>query len=130
MFFCPHALKRGRMHFVCKTVSSIDFFQDQVLKSGSLNKKAQRTKRWIKHWFVLKNDALSWYQSSVVSFFCLLLFLINNTTTFRILTFHTGFMTSDTRFHVIHMGRKASDYGPTRRRLRYLRIRFPAARSG
>ncbi|KAG6814047.1 hypothetical protein H0H92_003897 [Tricholoma furcatifolium] len=38
--------------------------ENQVLKSGSLNKKAQRTKRWIKHWFVLKNDALSWYQSS------------------------------------------------------------------
>ncbi len=44
-----------------------DISQDQILKSGSLNKKAQRTKRWIKHWFVLKNDALSWYQSSAVS---------------------------------------------------------------
>ncbi|KAG6891396.1 hypothetical protein C0992_007619 [Termitomyces sp. T32_za158] len=42
---------------------------DQVLKSGSLNKKAQRTKRWIKHWFVLKNDALSWYQSSSDPYF-------------------------------------------------------------
>ena len=29
-------------------------------------KKAQRTKRWIRHWFVLKNDVLSWYQSSSV----------------------------------------------------------------
>lgn len=38
-----------------------------MLKSGSLHKKAQRTKRWIKHWFILKNDALSWYQSSAVS---------------------------------------------------------------
>ncbi|KAI8995413.1 hypothetical protein BD414DRAFT_435240 [Trametes punicea] len=37
--------------------------EDQVLKSGSLLKKAQRTKRWIRHWFVLKNDVLSWYQS-------------------------------------------------------------------
>ncbi|CCM01613.1 uncharacterized protein FIBRA_03674 [Fibroporia radiculosa] len=37
--------------------------EDQVLKSGSLSKKAQRTKRWIRHWFVLKNDVLSWYQS-------------------------------------------------------------------
>ncbi|KAF7340015.1 Sterol 3-beta-glucosyltransferase [Mycena venus] len=43
--------------------------EDQVLKSGSLNKKAQRTKRWIKHWFVLKNDALSWYQSSSDPYF-------------------------------------------------------------
>ncbi|KAK7468549.1 Sterol 3-beta-glucosyltransferase [Stygiomarasmius scandens] len=43
--------------------------EDQVLKSGSLNKKAQRTKRWIKHWFVLKNDVLSWYQSSSDPYF-------------------------------------------------------------
>nr|GAT43674.1 UDP-glucose:sterol glycosyltransferase [Mycena chlorophos] len=43
--------------------------EDQVLKSGSLNKKATRTKRWIKHWFVLKNDALSWYQSSSDPYF-------------------------------------------------------------
>ncbi|RDB29507.1 Sterol 3-beta-glucosyltransferase [Hypsizygus marmoreus] len=43
--------------------------ENQVLKSGSLNKKAQRTKRWIKHWFVLKNDALSWYQSSSDPYF-------------------------------------------------------------
>lgn len=40
--------------------------QDQVLKSGTLNKKAQRTKRWNKHWFVLKDDVLSWYHSSSV----------------------------------------------------------------
>ncbi|KAJ7596717.1 glycosyltransferase family 1 protein [Mycena floridula] len=43
--------------------------EDQVLKSGSLSKKAQRTKRWNKHWFVLKNDALSWYQSSSDPYF-------------------------------------------------------------
>ena len=40
-----------------------------MLKSGTLSKKAQRTKRWIKHWFVLKNDALSWYQSSSDPYF-------------------------------------------------------------
>ncbi|KAI0274778.1 hypothetical protein BC834DRAFT_814654 [Gloeopeniophorella convolvens] len=43
--------------------------EDQVLKSGSLYKKAQRTKRWIKHWFILKNDVLSWYQSSADPYF-------------------------------------------------------------
>ncbi|KAI0932598.1 hypothetical protein AcW2_001180 [Taiwanofungus camphoratus] len=43
--------------------------EDQVLKSGSLSKKAQRTKRWIRHWFILKNDALSWYQSSSDPYF-------------------------------------------------------------
>ena len=41
-----------------------------MLKSGSLFKKTQRTKRWIKHWFVLKNDVLSWYQSASVRFIC------------------------------------------------------------
>ncbi|KAF8490722.1 hypothetical protein JB92DRAFT_3090591 [Gautieria morchelliformis] len=43
--------------------------EDQILKSGSLNKKAQRTKRWTKHWFVLKNDVLSWYNSSSDPYF-------------------------------------------------------------
>ncbi|KAI0374478.1 hypothetical protein BV20DRAFT_1118483 [Pilatotrama ljubarskyi] len=43
--------------------------EDQVLKSGSLLKKAQRTKRWIRHWFVLKNDVLSWYQSASDPYF-------------------------------------------------------------
>ncbi|RXW23861.1 hypothetical protein EST38_g2016 [Candolleomyces aberdarensis] len=43
--------------------------EDQILKSGSLSKRAQRTKRWVKHWFVLKNDALSWYQSSSDPYF-------------------------------------------------------------
>lgn len=43
--------------------------EDQVLKSGSLNKRSQHTKRWNKRWFVLKNDALSWYQSSADPYF-------------------------------------------------------------
>ncbi|KAI0757283.1 hypothetical protein C8Q80DRAFT_1265234 [Daedaleopsis nitida] len=43
--------------------------EDQILKSGSLMKKAQRTKRWIRHWFVLKNDVLSWYQSASDPYF-------------------------------------------------------------
>ncbi|KAI1797585.1 UDP-Glycosyltransferase/glycogen phosphorylase [Ganoderma leucocontextum] len=43
--------------------------EDQVLKSGSLFKKAQRTKRWIRHWFILKNDVLSWYQSASDPYF-------------------------------------------------------------
>ncbi|KIJ68687.1 glycosyltransferase family 1 protein [Hydnomerulius pinastri MD-312] len=43
--------------------------EDQVLKSGTLSKKATRTKRWIKHWFVLKNDTLSYYQSSSDPYF-------------------------------------------------------------
>ncbi|KAL6299038.1 UDP-Glycosyltransferase/glycogen phosphorylase [Sparassis latifolia] len=43
--------------------------EDQVLKSGTLSKRAQRTKRWIRHWFVLKNDVLYWYQSSSDPYF-------------------------------------------------------------
>ena len=64
------AVLQGYMYL---TNSHLCFFahmpirEDKVLKSGSLNKKTQRTKRWVKHWFVLKNDVLSWYQSSSVS---------------------------------------------------------------
>ncbi|KAI0095265.1 glycosyltransferase family 1 protein [Irpex rosettiformis] len=43
--------------------------EDLVLKSGWLNKRATRTKRWIRHWFILKNDVLSWYQSSSDPYF-------------------------------------------------------------
>ncbi|KAF8592020.1 glycosyltransferase family 1 protein [Ramaria rubella] len=43
--------------------------EDQILKSGSLNKKTQRTKRWTKYWFVLKNDVLTWYNSSSDPYF-------------------------------------------------------------
>ena len=64
------AVLQGYMYL---TNSHLCFFahmpirEDKVLKSGSLNKKTQRTKRWVKHWFVLKNDVLSGYQSSSVS---------------------------------------------------------------
>ncbi|KAH7915122.1 glycosyltransferase family 1 protein [Hygrophoropsis aurantiaca] len=57
------------------TTSHLCFFahmpnrEDQILKSGTLSKKANRTKRWGKHWFVLKNDALSWFQSSSDPYF-------------------------------------------------------------
>ena len=34
-----------------------------------MSKRAQRTKRWVKHWFILKNDVLSWYQSSSDPYF-------------------------------------------------------------
>ncbi|KAI0026331.1 hypothetical protein K488DRAFT_29636, partial [Vararia minispora EC-137] len=43
--------------------------EDHVLKSGTLYKKTQRTKRWLRHWFILKNDVLSWYQSSADPYF-------------------------------------------------------------
>ncbi|CAG7846562.1 Sterol 3-beta-glucosyltransferase; AltName: Full=Autophagy-related protein 26 [Serendipita indica DSM 11827] len=65
-------LLQGYMYL---TNSHICFFahmpsrENQVLKSGSLSKKAQRTKRWNKHWFVLKNDALTWFHSSADPYF-------------------------------------------------------------
>ncbi|TCD70641.1 Sterol 3-beta-glucosyltransferase [Steccherinum ochraceum] len=65
----------GRFGYMYLTDSYLCFFahlpsrEDQVLKSGSLSKRAQRTKRWIKHWFTLKNDVLSWYQSSSDPYF-------------------------------------------------------------
>ncbi|KZP00758.1 glycosyltransferase family 1 protein [Calocera viscosa TUFC12733] len=43
--------------------------EDQVLKSGTLSKRGSRTKRWNKYWFILKNDVLSWYQSSADPYF-------------------------------------------------------------
>lgn len=67
VFLCSYVITGGRysLHHE-RMICDWGPAQNQVLKSGSLNKKAQRTKRWIKHWFVLKNDALSWYQSSSV----------------------------------------------------------------
>ncbi|KAG8908117.1 Sterol 3-beta-glucosyltransferase [Tulasnella sp. 403] len=65
-------LLQGYMYL---TSSHLCFFahmpsrEDQVLKSGSLSKKTSRTKRWSKHWYVLKNDVLSWYQSSADPYF-------------------------------------------------------------
>lgn len=65
-------LLQGYMYL---TNSHICFFahmpsrENQILKSGSLAKKAQRTKRWNKHWFVLKNDALTWFHSSADPYF-------------------------------------------------------------
>ncbi|KAF7792479.1 hypothetical protein EIP86_003520 [Pleurotus ostreatoroseus] len=65
-------LLQGYMYL---TDSYICFFahmpsrEDQILKSGWMSKRATRTKRWIKHWFTLKNDVLSWYQSSADPYF-------------------------------------------------------------
>ncbi|KAH7104729.1 UDP-Glycosyltransferase/glycogen phosphorylase [Auriculariales sp. MPI-PUGE-AT-0066] len=61
--------------YIYLTTTHLCFFahmparEDQVLKSGSLNKKAQRTKRWSKHWFVLKNDVISWFHSASDPYF-------------------------------------------------------------
>lgn len=42
--------------------------EDQTLKSGYISKKA-RTKRWVRRWFILKNDVLSWYLSPTDPYF-------------------------------------------------------------
>ncbi|KAG8686054.1 Sterol 3-beta-glucosyltransferase, partial [Ceratobasidium sp. 395] len=63
--------RRAKLADKLKDVFGIPEIQEvvAVLKSGTLSKKAQRTKRWNKHWFVLKNDVLSWYQSSADPYF-------------------------------------------------------------
>lgn len=38
-----------------------------IVKTGPLQKKSSRTKLNSKYWFVLKNDVLSWYESTAVS---------------------------------------------------------------
>ena len=68
LLFRTYSSSRGRIPYLLTSLHLFIILQDQVLKSGSLNKKAQRTKRWTKYWFVLKNDVLSWYNSSSVSF--------------------------------------------------------------
>ncbi|KAG6335630.1 hypothetical protein ID866_3466, partial [Astraeus odoratus] len=57
--------------FEIDTLTEVWAGKDALLavKICLLSKKATRTKRWIKYWFVLKNDALSWYQSSSDPYF-------------------------------------------------------------
>ncbi|KAG9314605.1 glycosyltransferase family 1 protein [Chiua virens] len=70
--FKPCIVLQGYMYL---TNSHLCFFahmpsrEEQILKSGTLSKRATRTKRWTRHWFVLKNDTLSWYQSSSDPYF-------------------------------------------------------------
>lgn len=40
--------------------------ESAVIKSGPLWKKSSRTKLSTKFWFLLRNDVLSWYESSTV----------------------------------------------------------------
>lgn len=42
--------------------------QNLIVKTGPLSKKASRTKLNTKFWAVLRNDVLSWYESTAVSF--------------------------------------------------------------
>ena len=41
--------------------------QNLIVKTGPLSKKNSRTKMYTKYWAVLKNDVLSWYESTAVS---------------------------------------------------------------
>ena len=38
-----------------------------MIRSGSISARGQRTRRYYRHWFILKDAALSWYPSSAVS---------------------------------------------------------------
>lgn len=42
--------------------------QNLVVRTGPLYKKASRTKMHTKFWVVLRNDVLSWFESTAVRF--------------------------------------------------------------
>jgi PH domain len=117
MLFCSYAYKRGELlkEFASKLWTIMFASQNQVLKSGSLYKKAQRTKRWIKHWFVLKNDALSWYNSSSVRHNALESKLKYSHVTTRTHTSLMELSISDMLYPVILLMRKKSISGLIRR---------------
>ncbi|KAI6133292.1 hypothetical protein EDD16DRAFT_1531005 [Pisolithus croceorrhizus] len=62
-------LLQGYMYLTNSHICFFAHMPSREVHSGSLSKKATRTKRWIKYWFVLKNDALSWFQSSSDPYF-------------------------------------------------------------
>ncbi|GAA99895.1 glycosyltransferase family 1 protein [Mixia osmundae IAM 14324] len=41
----------------------------QVLRSGSLTKRSSKTRRYSRHWFILRNSVFSWYSSSTDPYF-------------------------------------------------------------
>jgi sterol 3beta-glucosyltransferase len=47
--------------FVWRTV------QGATIRSGSLSVRGSKTRRYHKHWLILKDNILSWYPSSAVS---------------------------------------------------------------
>lgn len=106
------------------------YFQDQVLKSGMLTKKTQRTHRWIKHWFVLKNDALSWYQSSAVSLLSGMEQGLVNLITSRILTSHMALPISAMLFLASPLVTRIFAFGQTRRQSFLMRILCRAETNG
>lgn len=130
MCFFAHMPSREVSSFFNNSFSSLTASQkDQILKSGSLNKRAQRTKRWIKHWFILKNDALSWYQSSSVRSSS----LPTDTTWFwiqRIRIFHMVSLTFAMQSLVSPQAIRISVYELARRRWYYLQIPFLVEKNG
>lgn len=43
--------------------------EGQSIRSGTLSKRASRTRMYQKYWFILKDDVLSWYHSSTDPYF-------------------------------------------------------------
>jgi sterol 3beta-glucosyltransferase len=56
-------LPRTNVH----TPEDMTHIQDTVIKTGYLYKKSRNTLRRHRHWFVLKNDILSYYDDPAVS---------------------------------------------------------------
>lgn len=133
-FFAHMPSREVSLHDIASLLShtiSYSAVQDQVLKSGTLSKRASRTKRWNKHWFVLKNDVLSWYQSSTVcKVFYLVVHYAHSRIDFRTHIFHTVMLIYGTLSHVTRWTTKASSCGPTKRRYPCVLIQLPAERNG
>ena len=62
--------------------------QGTIIKTGYLYKKSRNTPRRHRHWFVLKNDVLSYYDDPAV---CLYV----TSTNFRTSTFRVGMLIFD-----------------------------------
>lgn len=73
LLLCSHAGQRGelRVHIDCAIADK----QNAVVRTGPLYKKASRTKLNTKFWVVLRNDVLSWFESTAVS---ILLYIVYN----------------------------------------------------
>ena len=82
--------------------------QNLIVKTGPLSKKSSRTKMNTKFWAVLRNDVLSWYESTAVSYF---IGLVSSSADFgRIRTFPEGMCHYSTRRVAMRSTRLASNY--------------------
>lgn len=51
-----------------RLLSNDDLTQGAIVRSGTLAARSSRTRRYNRHWFILKDAVLAWYPSASVSF--------------------------------------------------------------